>query len=122
MITKVDYLFDDILSAPTADEHKLAMEANIGNSGIRNVGRRVSQAARRMSAAVGSAASNAVQAVSIRKRTTLSLVLDETTRVVPEEVVHLHALARNALGQSLLEAFTQRESEASLTSPTQGRV
>lgn len=119
---QVDFLFDDIISAPTADEYKLALESNVGYTTIRNVGRRVSQAARRMSAAVGSAIVSASQAIggqrqgSITASTSrLNLVLDETTRVVPEKVLHAHALASRALGRSLLEAFAQRESGASET-------
>lgn len=107
----MDYLFDSILSAPSADEHKLTLEANVGNTHMRRMGRRVSEAARRMSAAVGVAASSAANSMKLKKRSTL--VLDETTRVMPDNVIHLHALASNALGVSLVEAFAKREASRS---------
>jgi hypothetical protein len=103
----VDHIFE-ILSAPSADEHKMTLEANLGNSQLRRMGRRMSQAARRVSAAVGAAAAaKARNTIYQRKKSTL--ILEETTRVVPDNVMHNHALAQSALGQSLLEAFAKRQ-------------
>lgn len=103
---QVDYVFE-IISAPSADEHKMKTESNLGNTKHGNVGRRMSQALRRMSEAVSATAASATERVV--KRKTTSFILEETTRVVPDSVIHSHALAQSALGQSLIEALAKRQ-------------
>ena len=87
----VDYLFCDILSAPTADAVKVAAEESM----VRKAGRRMSNAVRRASITV------ATTATSLKKRMSFLPSWGNSegvsmTRVLPESTVEAHTMGMQA--------------------------
>lgn len=102
----VDFLFDDILSAPTADSLKAQNEANA----MLQAGRRMSNAVRRASLSAATAirrASNAastfVSGMNPKRRKTTRLTM---TQIMPAETISAQSLAL-ACGPNLLNLLKE---------------
>jgi hypothetical protein len=99
----VDFLFD-VIRAPTADSDRLSELISSGNTSIQRAGRRMSAVAIGAKKAIVSRVNNMIPVRSSGKSTikyvTDALVRD-VTRDVPDFVVHRHALASKAVGESL---------------------
>ena len=91
----VDFIFIDILSAPTADQHKVAAVSTLGA-----LQRRVSSAARRVSA---------VGEVVLNKLRPARQTMFRTTRIVPDYAVEAYSQARASTRHVLTNAQKQCE-------------
>jgi hypothetical protein len=110
----VDFLFD-IIRAPTADSDRLAELISSGNTSIQRVGRRMSAVAIGAKKAVVSRVSNMIPVKNHGSKSTIKYVMDnlvrDVTRDVPDFVVHRHALASKALGDSFREVKVKPKAE-----------
>lgn len=93
----IDFMFIDILSAPTADVHKVAAV-----SVTDKIQRRVSQAVRRVSA-VGDALMVAIHNRANKKKRQSSIFT--TTRVLPEYAIEAYSQARASSREVLTGAL-----------------
>ena len=95
----VDFIFIDILSAPTADETKVEPT-------LAKVQRRVSTAVRRASTAVRRASQAIVRAVETKKRSNSRLSIHKT-RILPDAAVAAH-IAANESAKSIVQSSVER--------------
>ena len=95
----VDFIFIDILSAPTADESKVEPT-------MAKIGRRVSTAVRRASTAVRRASQAIVKAIEPKKRSSRLSV--RKTRILPDSAIAAH-LAANESAKSILQSNVQQQ-------------
>lgn len=91
----VDFIFIDVLSAPTADKHKVAAASALGS-----MQRRISSAARRVSA---------VSERMINRIRPARQTMFRTTRIVPDYAVEAYSQARASTRHVLTNAQTQCE-------------
>jgi hypothetical protein len=93
----VDFIFDDILSAPTADSVKLAAEPNA----LQRASKQVAAARRTSVAAIKRASVSMQAAVAPRRRQSSKLMTTTTTRVIPESTISAQSLANASVTEAL---------------------
>ena len=96
----IDVIFD-LLSAPTADSLKVSVQ----DTALKRFGRRVSNAARRMSAAAGSLATAAKTKLAGGGTRNRKSIIGVATRKLPAATETAHALASASM-QVLFRSFT----------------
>lgn len=103
----VDFLFCEVLSAPTADSLKIQTE----DTALKRAGRRMSNAVRRASVSVAKTASSFATSIKRGSRKVSSLQ-PSVTRLMPNTTVEAHALVHSSASIKDMMLTAQQSNDA----------